>query len=75
MLLRAAAELGLDLVRSVLVGDKTSDTAAGRAAGLRATVLVRSGHALPADAAAHADQVCADLDAAARWICQTWPLP
>ncbi len=69
LLLRAAAELSLDLARSVLVGDKTSDTAAGRAAGVRATVLVRSGHALPADASAQADHLCADLDAASRWIC------
>ncbi len=71
LLLRAAADLGLDLAASVLVGDKTSDTAAGRAAGVRATVLVRSGHALPADAGAHADHVCADLDAASRWIIAT----
>jgi D-glycero-D-manno-heptose 1,7-bisphosphate phosphatase len=70
MLLRAAAELGLDLSRSVLVGDKLSDTAAGRAAGVRRTVLVESGHALPADSARFADHQCADLDHAARWLCQ-----
>ncbi len=69
LLLRAARELGLDLARSVLVGDKTTDTQAGRAAGLRRTVLVESGHALPADALAHADHRCADLAAAARWLC------
>jgi D-glycero-D-manno-heptose 1,7-bisphosphate phosphatase len=69
LLLRAAEDLRLELPRSVLVGDKTSDTAAGRAAGLRHTVLVRSGHALPDDAARHADHVAADLDAAALWLC------
>jgi D-glycero-D-manno-heptose 1,7-bisphosphate phosphatase len=35
MLLRAAASLGLDLSRSVLVGDKESDMQAAHAAGLK----------------------------------------
>jgi D-glycero-D-manno-heptose 1,7-bisphosphate phosphatase len=70
MLLRAARELGLDLARSVLVGDKISDTEAGRAAGLRWTVLVESGHALPEDALRFADHRCADLDQAAWWLCR-----
>ncbi len=69
MLVRAARELNLDLSRSVLVGDKPSDTQAGRAAGLRWTVLVESGHALPDDALRHADHRCADLAAAASWLC------
>ncbi len=43
MLRRAAAELGLDLERSLLVGDKVSDLEAGAAAGC-ATILVRTGH-------------------------------
>jgi len=43
MLLRAAAELDLDLGRSYLVGDKVSDLEAGAAAGCR-TILVRTGH-------------------------------
>src|SRR4030095_1199750 len=34
MLLRAQADFDLDLARSVLVGDKDSDIAAGRAAGV-----------------------------------------
>lgn len=68
MLLAASRELGLDLGRSVLVGDKTSDTQAGRAAGVRFTVLVESGHALPVDALDHADHRCRDLLEAAQWI-------
>lgn len=68
LLLRAARELALDLPRSVLVGDKTSDAQAGRAAGVRWTVLVESGHSLPADADDFADHRCADLAAAADWI-------
>ncbi len=43
LLLRAAADLALELGRSVLVGDKVSDLEAGAAAGCR-TVLVRTGH-------------------------------
>jgi len=43
LLLRAAAELGLDLSRSVMVGDKPSDVEAGQAAGA-STVLVLTGY-------------------------------
>lgn len=44
MLREAARTLGVDLVNSVIVGDKLSDIDAGRAAGLGAGVLVRTGH-------------------------------
>jgi D-glycero-D-manno-heptose 1,7-bisphosphate phosphatase len=40
MLLQAAADLGLDLAGSVLVGDSETDIEAGRRAGLRRTILV-----------------------------------
>jgi D-glycero-D-manno-heptose 1,7-bisphosphate phosphatase len=43
LLRRAAAELGLDLSRSVMVGDKPSDVEAGQAAGA-AGVLVLTGY-------------------------------
>ena len=43
MLRRAAAELGLDLAASWMVGDRASDLEAGAAAGTR-TVLVRTGY-------------------------------
>lgn len=43
MLLEAAEELGVDLARSFMVGDKRSDLEAGASAGCR-TVLVRTGH-------------------------------
>lgn len=68
MLFRAATENRLDLARSVLIGDKASDVAAGRAADIGRTVLVASGHALPADAARLADHVSEDLSAAAQWL-------
>jgi D-glycero-D-manno-heptose 1,7-bisphosphate phosphatase len=69
MLLRAAAELRLDLPRSVLIGDKVSDAMAGRAAGVRWVILVRSGHALPQAADPSVDHCCEDLAAAANWVC------
>jgi D-glycero-D-manno-heptose 1,7-bisphosphate phosphatase len=43
MLLQAAAEHGLDLPRSLLVGDSLSDLEAARAAGLAHFGLVRTG--------------------------------
>lgn len=43
MLMLAAAELGLDLSRSVMVGDKESDLQAGKAAGVGACYLVSAG--------------------------------
>jgi D-glycero-D-manno-heptose 1,7-bisphosphate phosphatase len=39
MLLEAAKDLGIDLERSYMVGDKPSDALAGIRAGLRATIL------------------------------------
>lgn len=41
MLLRAAREHGLDLKRSVMVGDRCSDVGAANAAGLRKVFLLR----------------------------------
>ena len=45
LLLRAASELGLDLGRSTLVGDKPSDLVAAGAVGAR-SVLVLTGYGL-----------------------------
>ncbi|MEF7613961.1 D-glycero-beta-D-manno-heptose 1,7-bisphosphate 7-phosphatase [Aquincola sp. MAHUQ-54] len=61
LLLRAAHELGLSLPDSFMVGDKGSDAEAARAAGVGRVLLVESGHALPAGAAALADSVHPDL--------------
>ena len=44
LLLRAAAEHGLDLGASWMVGDRLSDALAGRNAGCRGTILVETGH-------------------------------
>ena len=56
LLRRAAAELGLDLGRSIMIGDALSDVLAGRAAGVGRAALVRTGRGaaqerLPAAAA------------------------
>ncbi|MDY0019726.1 MAG: HAD-IIIA family hydrolase [Anaerolineae bacterium] len=42
LLFQAAVDLGIDLQRSFMIGDKASDLGAGRAAGCR-VVLVRTG--------------------------------
>ena len=61
MLHRAAADLDLDLSRSVMVGDKVSDLLAARAAGLHRAYLVRSGQPLDKTARGRADAVLGDL--------------
>lgn len=43
LLLQAAAEWDIDLGRSYMIGDALSDMAAGRAAGVASTVMVRTG--------------------------------
>ncbi len=50
MLLEAAHRLGIDLSRSLMVGDKHADLAAGVAAGVR-PVLVRTGYGTQTEAA------------------------
>lgn len=52
MLLQAAAELGLDLAASIMVGDKEDDVRAGRAAGVGCCVRVAAD---PANTATDAD--------------------
>jgi histidinol-phosphate phosphatase family protein len=69
MLHEAAADLGLDLAASFMVGDRATDVDAGRNAGCRASVLVRTGLGRDAEReGAAADHVADDLAAAARWI-------
>ncbi|MDJ0884057.1 MAG: D-glycero-beta-D-manno-heptose 1,7-bisphosphate 7-phosphatase [Desulfobacterales bacterium] len=43
MILQAQARFGLDLKRSVMIGDRATDVACGRQAGCGGTILVRSG--------------------------------
>ena len=60
LLLRAAARLDLELGSSVMVGDKSSDVAAGNAAGCW-SIRVLSGPSRPAADDAPADFVVKDL--------------
>jgi D-glycero-D-manno-heptose 1,7-bisphosphate phosphatase len=71
MLVRAAAEHGLDLSRSWMVGDKALDLEAGRRAGCR-VALVRTGYGSSVDGSA-ADLVAADLPEAVELILSQWP--
>jgi D-glycero-D-manno-heptose 1,7-bisphosphate phosphatase len=69
MLLRAAREHGLDLARSWMVGDMLSDILAGKNAGVRGTIHVRTGHgASQPEASKSADFVADNLLDAARII-------
>ncbi|MGY4707723.1 D-glycero-beta-D-manno-heptose 1,7-bisphosphate 7-phosphatase [Candidatus Bipolaricaulota sp. J31] len=68
MLLRAAEELGLDLTRSYMVGDMTTDIEAGKRAGCF-TVLVRTGFGgSDGRSDCEPDAVCDDLPAACELI-------
>jgi D-glycero-D-manno-heptose 1,7-bisphosphate phosphatase len=77
MLLRAARELQLDLEASWVVGDSVSDILAGRHAGSRGQILVRTGHDL-AEALAFLGSdvtVLNDLAEAADFILAVEPAP
>jgi D-glycero-D-manno-heptose 1,7-bisphosphate phosphatase len=71
---QACRELDLDPARSVTIGDRWRDIAAGAAAGTR-TVLVRSGHGahdvnVPSDGV-RADAILNNLMEAVGWILRT----
>ncbi|HEV8379545.1 MAG TPA: HAD family hydrolase [Tepidisphaeraceae bacterium] len=69
MLQKAARELLLDLSRSWIIGDMHSDMLAGRNAGLRGTILVRTGQGDGVDPNDPAvDYVATDLLEASRLI-------
>lgn len=71
MLLRAMAALRIDAGASVLIGDRATDLAAGRAAGVGRCLLVRSGQALADGDEALADGVYDDLAGCARALLET----
>src|SRR6267142_1846411 len=69
MLQKAAREMLLDLSRSWIIGDMHSDMLAGRNAGLRGTILVRTGQGDTVDHQDPAvDHVATDLLEASRLI-------
>lgn len=71
-LLDARDEFGLDLARSYMVGDKRADLECGWNAGVRASVLVRTGYGREAEASPDPPRgrllVADDLSAAAAMI-------
>jgi D-glycero-D-manno-heptose 1,7-bisphosphate phosphatase len=66
MLLAASNDLGIDLSRSIMVGDRATDVAAGQVAGCRA-ILIARGH--DDEGSAGADWVVANLTEAVDHIC------
>jgi D-glycero-D-manno-heptose 1,7-bisphosphate phosphatase len=66
MLLEAQAKHDIDLERSYVIGDKSSDIACGQAAGCR-TILVLTGYG-KAQPDCQPDFRAADLSEAAAWI-------
>jgi D-glycero-D-manno-heptose 1,7-bisphosphate phosphatase len=70
MILEAATELGINLKKRFMVGDRSSDVEAGRAAGC-ATVFIDLGYALPAPDAP--DYVVHSIGEAADLIIETVP--
>lgn len=61
MLLTAANDLDIDLSRSYMVGDKLSDILAGKSAGVKCTVLLRSSQELSQEAISTADWIIDSL--------------
>jgi len=75
LLVRAAADLDLDLSRSTMVGDRKSDIIAGALAGCRTVLVATGAHAQPLIESSlelaqmpAPDYVCDDLAEAADWI-------
>jgi D-glycero-D-manno-heptose 1,7-bisphosphate phosphatase len=74
MLLRAAREHSVDLSASWMIGDSVSDVLAGRNAGCRASVLVRSGHGERyVERRESYDYLTDDLESAAQLILEAEP--
>src|SRR5207237_5925965 len=71
----ARDEFGLDLARSYMIGDKLSDLECGWNAGVKKSILVRTGYGAEQERASPAKLARAiivnDLAAAADWILNT----
>ena len=70
LILDAARALGVDVARSYMIGDKSSDVNAGRRAGCRASILVRTGAGRDAekDGESKPEFVADGLMPAVQWI-------
>lgn len=70
MLLAAAGSLNIDLAQSYMVGDKLIDIQAGKAAGVKATILVRSGKRVTPEKETMVENIIEDLTALPNFIKQ-----
>lgn len=61
MILTAAKELDIDIANSYMVGDRISDLLAGKKAGVKKTVFVKTGDAMTKEVEVTADWVLASL--------------
>lgn len=68
MVEQAAAELGFDPKRAIMVGDKAIDVELGERVGAAASILVRTGYGASSSGKCRPDFVADDLPAAAVWI-------
>ncbi len=72
MLLRAAKELNLNLAESWMIGDMVSDLLAGRNAGCRGSILVKTGFGQDQkDVGSLAQHIASDLHSAAKWLLES----
>ncbi len=74
MVLEAARDLGLDLARSYVVGDKAADIELVSTAGLRAGILVLTGKGHAEQSHCRPACTAPTLTAAADWILKSCPL-
>lgn len=73
MLLEASHEFGIDLPRSIMIGDRSSDIEAGRAAGCR-TILVLTGYGKE-HLNCGADFIAHDVTEALQWVLEHCTTP
>lgn len=71
MVLDAARDLGLDLARSYVVGDKAADVELAANAGLRGSILVLTGKGRTEQSRCRPDFVASTLADAADWILES----
>ncbi|HEY3861419.1 MAG TPA: HAD-IIIA family hydrolase [Verrucomicrobiae bacterium] len=78
-LLDARDEFGIDLAASYIIGDKMSDLECGWNAGVKRSILVRTGYGRKLEqehpARLSAAVIVDDLPAAAQWILNGQPIP
>lgn len=68
LIIKAAADMGLALDQSYMIGDDPKDVKAGRAAGCRTVLLTADPSRLREDLQAVCDHTAADLSDATRWL-------